>query len=162
MNAPAPIVLFVYNRPGHTKQVLEALQNNKGAKESPLVVYSDAASTNEDAIRVQEVRSYIQGVRGFSSVTLIEREKNYGLSRSIIEGVSEVLSKHPSVIVLEDDLVTSPYFLSYMNQGLQLYEKEEKVISLHGYMYPVKARLPETFFLRGADCWGWATWRRGW
>lgn len=162
MNTPAPIALFVYNRPYHLKQTLEALQRNEGAKESPLIVYSDAARTEEDAIKVREVRNYVRGVKGFGSLVLVEREKNYGLARSITEGVSEALSQYPSVIVLEDDLVTSPCFFSYMNQGLQLYEKEEKVISIHGYMYPVKARLPETFFLRGADCWGWATWRRGW
>lgn len=162
INSFSPIVLFVYNRPRHTKQVLEALRNNQRAKESSLIVYSDGARAQADIPKVNEVRSYIRSVQGFKSVKLIEREVNYGLSRSIIEGVSDALSKFNSVIVLEDDLVTSPYFLSYMNQGLELYGKEEKVISIHGYVYPVKDLLPETFFLRGADCWGWATWRRGW
>ena len=64
--------------------------------------------------------------------------------------------------MLEDDIVTSPYFLRYMNDALRVYEDDEDVISIHGYVYPVKGPLPETFFLRGADCWGWATWKRGW
>src|SRR5260370_30670471 len=74
----------------------------------------------------------------------------------------EVLSQHERVIVLEDDIVVSPFFLSYMNGALSLYEDEPRVASIHAYVYPIKEPLPETFFLRGADCWGWATWRRGW
>ncbi|GHT84207.1 hypothetical protein FACS1894137_06970 [Spirochaetia bacterium] len=66
------------------------------------------------------------------------------------------------MIVLEDDLITSPYFLTYMNDALNLYEQDERVVSIHGYVYPIKQKLPDYFFLRGADCWGWATWKRGW
>ena len=62
----------------------------------------------------------------------------------------------------EDDLVTSPFFLNYINSALDTYRDDEQVISVHGYTYPVKSVLPETFFLRGADCWGWGTWKRGW
>jgi hypothetical protein len=84
------------------------------------------------------------------------------LAQSVIEGVSQVLSEYDRVIVLEDDLVTSPHFLTYMNEALDRFEHDERVISIHGYSYPVKQPLPEAFFLRGADCWGWATWKRGW
>jgi hypothetical protein len=59
-------------------------------------------------------------------------------------------------------MVTSPHFLSYMNEALDRFADDERVISAHGYVYPVQETLPEAFFLRGADCWGWGTWRRGW
>lgn len=93
---------------------------------------------------------------------IIERSKNWGLSRNIIDGVTSVINEYGKVIVLEDDLVVSPFFLKYMNEALDFYEKEEQIVCIHGYVYPVKRKLPETFFIKGADCWGWATWKRGW
>jgi len=108
------------------------------------------------------VRDYIKTINGFRKVIIKESKENKGLALSITSGVSEILNKYDNAIILEDDLELSPFFLKYMNEALSLYEKEEDVISIHGYVYPVKKKLPETFFLRGADCWGWATWKRGW
>ncbi len=158
----APITLFVYNRPEHTKRTVEALQRNTLAKESDLFIFSDGAKNEESKKGVAEVRNLIKTVSGFKNVNVIERSENLGLARSIITGVTDIVNKYGSVIVLEDDLLTSPYFLKYMNDALTLYENENRVVSIHGYVYPVKKALPETFFLRGSDCWGWATWKRGW
>ena len=159
----APIVLFVYNRPLHTQKTVEALLKNKLASASDLVIYSDAAKNEKALEKVSEVRSYIKTIQGFKSLKIVEQATNQGLARSIIRGVSEVISTDGKVIVLEDDLVTSPNFLTYMNRSLELYSDNEEVISIHGYNYPVSLTSPEkTFFLKGADCWGWATWKRGW
>lgn len=158
----APIVLFVYNRPQHTRRTVEALLKNEQAGNSDLIIYADAAKTASAASAVQAVREYIKTITGFKSVRIVERPNNFGLASSVIDGVTHVVNEYGRVIVLEDDLVTSPYFLKYMNDGLIRYEHESAVISIHGYVYPVKEALPETFFLRGADCWGWATWKRGW
>lgn len=158
----APVALFVYNRPWHTRQTLEALLANPEASETPLYIFSDAPRDIAASNAVAEVRSFLREISGFKSVSIIERENNFGLARSIIDGVTQVCEEHGRIIVLEDDLVTSPYFLKFMNQGLEKYQDEERVISIHGYVYPVEQALPETFFLRGADCWGWATWKRGW
>jgi len=158
----SPIVLFVYNRPDHTQQTLCALTANILASEAELFIYSDAPKNQEMAEGVQAVRSLIKNVQGFKSVTIIEREKNWGLANSIIDGVTNIVSKYGKVIVMEDDMVTSPYFLTYMNDSLNLYENDVRVASIHGYIYPVRKKLPDYFFLKGADCWGWATWKRGW
>lgn len=158
----APIVLFVYNRPWHTKETIEALRKNNLASESELIVFSDGAKNDLDEIKVREVRQYINSISGFKTVTISTRDENWGLAKSVIAGVTEVVNKHGKVIVLEDDLVTASCFLKYMNEALEMYEHEEKVISIHGYVYPIKNILPETFFIKGADCWGWATWKRGW
>jgi len=158
----APIVLFVYNRPDHTRKTLEALTANLLANNSDLIIYSDAPKNQQAEEGVHTVRSFIKTIQGFKSITIIERDKNWGLANSIIDGVTNIVNKHGKVIVLEDDIVTSPYFLTYMNEALTIYENHEQVISIHGYVYPVKRKLPEYFFLRGADCWGWATWKRGW
>ena len=158
----APIILFVYNRHAHTRQTVEALQKNVLSNDSNLIIYSDAAKTELQEESVREVRDYIGQIDGFKSVTIIERETNFGLARSIIAGVTATVSKYGRIIVLEDDLVTSPYFLTYMNEALEKFSDDDRVVSIHGYVYPVDQALPEAFFLPGADCWGWATWQRGW
>lgn len=158
----APLALFVYNRPWHTQQTVSALVANPEAAKTPLYIFSDAAKTENEVSAVAQVRTFLREITDFQSVTIIEREENLGLARSIIDGVTFVCNKHEQVIVLEDDLVTSPYFLKYMNDGLEKYKDEQDVISIHGYVCPTEETLPETFFLRIADCWGWATWQRGW
>lgn len=158
----APIVLFVYNRPKHLRQTIQSLEDNFESKQSHLIIYSDGCKKDKDELLVKEVRNICKTIKGFNKIDIIERDRNYGLSGSIISGVTEVLTVYDRVIVLEDDLVTSPFFLKFMNDALEFYNSNEKVISIHGYIYPVQSQLPDTFFLRGADCWGWATWKRGW
>ena len=158
----APIALFVYKRLSHLQCTVAALQANMLAGESELYVFSDGPRSAFEASQVHAVRSYLDTVTGFGAVHIIAHAENRGLGLSIISGVTEVCRQHGRVIVVEDDLITSPYFLRYMNEALNLYERNSEVISIHGYSYPVAGKLPETFFLRGADCWGWATWRRGW
>ena len=158
----APVILFTYNRPNHIKRNIESLLKNKEAGQSDLFVFSDAPKKEEDKLKVEQVREYLSTITQFQSVTIVKREFNYGLGKNIIDGVTEIVATYGKVIVLEDDLVVSPYFLEYMNEGLELYENDDSVISIHGYVYPVKEKLPETFFLKGADCLGWGTWKRGW
>ena len=160
-NVPAPIVLFVYNRPWHTQQTVEALQKNKLASESELFIYSDDAKNDDARVSVDEVRKYIDNITGFKKITVIKRDKNWGLANSIIDGVTKIVNEYGRIIVLEDDLVTSPYFLKYMNTALDFYKNEKSVISIHGYIYPIE-NLPNSFFIKGADCWGWATWKNKW
>jgi len=158
----SPIALFVYNRPEHTRRTVAALLQNEEAAESDLYIFSDGARDANVDQGVKEVRDYLATIVGFKKIEIIKRAENWGLSRSITTGVTDLANRFGSVIVLEDDLVTSPYFLRYMNDALSLYQYDDRVASIHGYIYPVKKALPETFFLRGADCWGWATWKRAW
>jgi hypothetical protein len=162
----APIVLFVYNRPDHTRQVLEALTENPEAINSRLYIYADgppAAAMEADIAKIDRVRTVINSKRWCGDVTIIESKVNKGLSKSIIEGVTEVVNRHGKVIVLEDDIVPGPVFLDYMNDGLQKFEDNEKVMSISSYNYfAVSPKIPEVFFLYLNDCWGWATWKRGW
>jgi hypothetical protein len=159
---PPPICLFTYNRLEHTRKTIKSLQCNKDVSLHDLIVFSDAPASKFNQYSVHQVRNYIKSISGFRSIKIILRKKNLGLSKSIIKGVTEVLRNYESVIVLEDDMITSPYFLDYMNNGLKLFAHDERVISIHGYVYPTKAKFSQPFFLTGADCWGWATWRRGW
>ena len=158
----APIVLFVYDRPRHLEKVIDSLKKNKLAKESELIIYSDGPKNQSATERVKQVRDLIADINGFQKVSVIFREKNLGLARSIILGTTEILESYQRIIVLEDDLVVSPFFLEYMNTALEKYSIYEEVACIHGYVYPCKGLLPNTFFLKGADCWGWGTWRDSW
>lgn len=160
----SPIALFAYNRPWHIRQAIEALQRNDLAKESKLFIFSDGPKDNSSEIEVSKVRKYLKTLCGFKQIITIERSSNLGLSQSIITGVTEIVNKFKKIIVLEDDLVVSPYFLKFMNDALLLYEGEEKVISVCGYMFPIKNRTDDgqIIFFRAPHSWGWATWKRGW
>lgn len=162
MISTAPIILFVYNRLSHTQQVIAALKANLLSKDSELYIYSDAPKNAAALDKVNALRNYLNTITGFKNVHISLRDENLGVDENVIQGVTEVINRHGKAIVLEDDLVTSPWFLKFMNDALDFYEHKEEVISIHGYVYPVQQKLKEVFFLKGADCWGWATWKRGW
>lgn len=159
----APIALFVYNRPEHTRRTIKFLQQNLLADESRLFIFSDAPKDPSQQANVDEVRDIVRLVDGFKSVELIQRKSNFGLASSIIDGVSMLVSEYGKVIVFEDDLISSAFTLQYFNDALARYQNEEKVMHIGAYMYPLKdEKLPETFFYRAATSWGWATWERAW
>lgn len=161
----APIILFTYNRLEHTKKTIESLSKNALAKESELYIYSDAAKTETDLEKVKAVREYIYTIYGFKKINIIEAKKNKGLANSVIDGVTEIINKYKKVIVLEDDLVTSKYFLEYMNESLNLYEKREDIWSIAGYSpnidIPKEYKYDIYLTYRGCS-WGWATWKDRW
>ena len=159
----APVALFCYNRLDTLKETLTALQANKFSLESDLFIFSDGAKSEADKVKVEKVREYIKTVSGFKSVTVREAEKNRGLANSIISGVTEIVEKYGKIIVLEDDIVTAPFFLEWMNSALDLYENNDKVAGIHAWSPPQEfGERPDTYFIREVGCWGWATWKRGW
>jgi hypothetical protein len=163
MQQLAPIALFVYNRPDHTRRTLTYLQKNELADASRLFIFCDGAKTVADKIKVDQVRQLVSEVSGFKSVKVIEREQNLGLANSIISGVTQLVNEYGKVIVFEDDLLSSPYTLQYFNEALDRYRDEEKVMHIGAYMYNLPDKhLPQTFFYRAASSWGWATWARAW
>lgn len=164
MQNPAPIALFVYNRPEHTRRTIKYLQDNLLAEDSRLFVFSDAAKYAADEEKVNQVRTLISQITGFKSVKLISRKQNMGLAQSVISGVTQLVNEYGKVIVFEDDLLSSPHTLTYFNEALQRYEKEKQVMQIAAYMFPLQEKhiLSETFFLRSINSWGWATWKRAW
>lgn len=164
MNTLAPIVLFTYNRLWHTQQTIEALQKNELSNESELFIYSDGWKGEDDRLQVLEVREYLKSIKGFKEITIIQRDKNWGLADSIIDGVTDIVNRYGKIIVLEDDIVTSPYFLKYINEALEYYDDNEEIWHISGYLYPTCDGISkdDTFFLNVATCWGWATWSRAW
>lgn len=166
MQTPAPIAIFAFNRPDHTRRTLQALSQNPEAAMSTLYIFADGPKPGispEKLAAVHELRAMIREQAWCGEVIIRESDTNKGLARAISEGVTEVVSRHGRVIVLEDDIVTAPGFLRFMNEALDLYQDEEKVMHISGYMPDVhRSQLPETFFLTFMSCWGWATWDRAW
>lgn len=164
----APIVLFVYNRLDHTRQTIEALKKNTLAKESQLFIYSDGAKDDTVSTKVQNLREYLKGIDGFNKVTIIERDRNWGLAPSIIDGVSSIIEQYGKVIVLEDDLITSKYFLEYMNDALEAYQSNDRVFSITGFSFHSDfMNFPSTYkdevYLNIRPMsWSWATWKNRW
>ena len=159
----APIALFAYNRLVHLKRTVEALCSARHAQESRLWIFCDGPKRPEDSEAVAQVRSYARSIQGFSTVTVVERDRNLGLAASITEGVRRLCEESGRVIVVEDDLIVSAGFLGFLNQALDRYEKDEEVMQASGYMYPGEFGAPdESLFLPMISCWGWGTWKRAW
>lgn len=161
----APIILFVYNRPKHTKETLEALKKNFLADQSLLYIFSDAAKNDKDLTSVQTVRDYIKTANGFKEILITEREKNLGLANSIISGVTEIIKTYGRAIVLEDDIVTSPHFLKFMNEALEFYKDDKRIYSISGYNFPIKipsSYQHQVYLSPRPSSWGWATWKDRW
>lgn len=165
MAACAPVALFVYNRPDHTRRTLEAFARNRLSADTPLYVFADGpkpGASLADHERIAATRALVCSEPWARNIHLVESAENRGLAASILAGIRHVLAGHDRVIVLEDDIVTSPGFLEFMNRALELYANEPRVMHLSGYMYPLGLRAAGTVFLRILSCWGWATWRRAW
>ena len=158
----APILLFVYNRPEHTRRCIESLLKNSLASESNLFIYADGAKDSTQQEAVNEVRNYIRSIQGFKQITLMERSENWGLARNIINGVTTQVNRYGKVIVLEDDLVVAPYFLQFMNEALEVYKDEPKVGHIQACDFTQDTTLPDTFLIKWTGSWGWATWDRAW
>lgn len=163
-NKFAPIALFAYNRLNHLKKLINSLKKNELSKDSIIYIFSDGWKSLSDKNDVEAVRKYLKKIKIFKKITIIERSKNLGLSKNIISGVSEILKKYKSVIVIEDDLILDRFFLKYLNEGLRIYRTNKFIASIHGYNYPIQfnTKVPDYFLIKGADCWGWGTWRRAW
>lgn len=156
------ITVFAYKRPKHLRACLSALAQNQEARHLDLRLYVDAPKSDEDRAAHQEVLNVCKDSWCFSNIRIFQHQANKGLFRSLVEGITETLQQYDQVIVIEDDIEASPFLIRYLLEGLSLYRETKRVASIHGYTPPIKQELPETFFLLGADCWGWATWRDRW
>ena len=159
----APIALFIYNRPEHTRLIIKSLMHCAEFADSPLHIFCDGPKSLIDQTKVQKTREIAFSLVG-TRAKFIESHKNKGLANSIISGVSQLCSTYGRAIVLEDDLVVAPNFLNFMNRALDEYEDDEQVMQISGYMFPIPEFLTrnEALFLPLTTSWGWGTWQRAW
>ena len=158
----APILLFVYDRLEHTQRCVNSLLANDLSASSDLFIYADGARDEAAASGVNRVREYIQTIKGFKSVTIVQRDENWGLARNVIDGVTTVVNSRGRVIVVEDDLVLAPHFLQFMNDALETYKDEPRVGHIQACDFTGDTSLPDTFLIKFTGSWGWATWQRAW
>jgi hypothetical protein len=157
-----PVLIFAYRRPIHFSNCWRSLAENAEASSTDLHIFLDGPKNATDSVAVRETKEEARRIHGFKTVHLHCSDVNQGLSASIINGIGTIKSLAHAWIVLEDDIEVSPFFLKYMNEAVAIYRDVPEVASIHGYVYPIASILPETFFLKGADCWGWATWQAAW
>lgn len=161
----APIALFVYNRPDHTRRTLEALRRNRLSDTSTLYIFADGPRTTCTPAQVENIKAVRRLIRleqWCQKVEILESETNKGLAASIVSGVTTIASEYGRVIVLEDDLVTSMGFLSYMNDALRLYENDDRIMHVNGFNFKTSWFSRSTGLLRASHPWGWGTWHRAW
>lgn len=161
----APVIIFCYRRVDVLNKTISALKSNTLASSSDLIIFADGPKSDADAEGTRQVREYLQRIDGFKSVKINARNRNMGLANSIISGVTEVIQHHEKAIVVEDDLVTSANFLSFMNAALDFYEHDQKVFSISGYKPNIampKDYPYDSFFTLRGHSWGWATWQNRW
>lgn len=163
MGKNAPVIIFTYNRLEHTIKTINALSDNYGAEETEVYIYSDGWRNNEDSKKVQLVRNYLYSLDKFKEIHIVERKMNMGLADNIIDGITSIINEYGKVIVVEDDVVTSKWFLQYMNDALIKYESVNRVMAISGYLPPIETKgLTQSFFSEVFECWGWGTWARCW
>lgn len=158
----APVVIFAFNRPDHLKRCIDSLVRNKESEFTEFWVFVDGPRNAIDKIKVREVVQILDKYNAYKNWHFQFSERNLGLAKSIISGLNKVFEKSERAIIVEDDLLASPYFLEYCNFGLEKYEMDQRVASLHGFSYEFNKPEKSPYFLRGADCWGWATWKDRW
>lgn len=158
----APIVVFAYNRPNHLLRCLNSLLTNPESSESSLHIFVDGPKSDNDRDLVEQCIKISQGIAGFKSLKVVVSDENLGLARSIRKGVTSIFNDNDTIIVIEDDLVVASTALNFLNSGLDKYGLSDKVASIQLFQYPLKIDLEDPVFLRGADCWGWATWKKNW
>lgn len=158
----APIAIFAFKRPKHLQNLLESLAKNPGIEKSEVYFFCDGPRHESELTSVEETRKICRDFRAAKLTHIVPSTQNKGLAKSIVEGVTFLNKEFGRVIVLEDDLSVSPYFLQYMNLALDFYSAESRVACIHGYSYPFPKTAASNYFLRGGDCWGWATWSRAW
>lgn len=158
----SPILLFLYNRPGHTKKTIEALKSNYLAKESELIIFSDGPKKEKEKNKVEKVRNVIKNIDGFKNAEIKNSKYNKGLANSIISGITEIINKKGNVILLEDDLITHPCFLNCVNEALDYYKNNNKIWRISGYCPPIE--IPnncynDIFLNPQASSWDCRTWK---
>ena len=165
----APIIVFTYNRSKHLRRTLNFLKKNSLCKKSEIFFFCDGPKNDDKKSlkKIDSVKKIVKNLKGFKKKNFFFHKKNIGLKKNILKGVSKVLMRYSSAIILEDDIIVGKHFLDYMNQSLNFYKNKKKIWHISGWNYNLKINdsdLQEsnTYFTKNMNCWGWATWSNRW
>ena len=159
----SPIAVFLYNRPEHTKNILNSLVKCTNFIDSKIYIFIDGPKNKEDEENVKKVNEISNKFyKKFNNIRINANTTNIGLFNNLTNGVSKVLNSFNKIIVIEDDLVLDKNFIIYMNDSLVKFETNEKILQISGYSYPINGQSDESYFLNLVSCWGWGTWKNRW
>jgi hypothetical protein len=156
------IAIFAYKRPDCLRNLLQSLQRNNGIENLEIYVFVDGPKSPAEIDLVNEVQSVALDFSLQLEMHLKVSPINLGLANSVKTNISLLFESYESLIVLEDDLVLSKFFLEFMLEGLQKFAEDAKIAGISGYSYPINNPSQHGYLLPGGDCWGWATWRDRW
>ncbi len=159
-----PIIIFAYNRPKHFLELIESInQNNKDIKNKFFLI-CDGPKNKFDKNQIKKIKEIIS-LKKFKFKEKIFRKKNLGLAENIINGVTKVLKKNKSCIVLEDDLILKKNSIHFMNNFLDTFNEVKNIgsISAHSYLDDYKKyNKYNYYFTKRHSSWCWGTWSRVW
>ncbi len=158
----APIVIFAFNRPVHLRGLLNSLLANQESKDSEITIFIDGPRVEDDQRLILEVVSTIEAFSDYAEIKTIRSKTNKGLATSVLAGIDTIFVNHENAIILEDDLIVASKFLKFCNEGLARFKDYPSIASIQGYSPILFNQGKGTYFLKGADCWGWATWKDRW
>jgi hypothetical protein len=156
------VAIFAYRRPNHLRKLLQSLSENHGVEEFQVYLFIDGPRTSIDFELVQKVKLTAENFSKQLNLNIVTSPVNLGLANSIRSNVSELFEKYDTLIVLEDDLIVSKYFLMFMLSGLRSFTEDPSIAAVSGYSYPISDLIEGGYILPGGDCWGWATWKDRW
>ena len=157
-----PVIIILYNRPLHTKKLLESITNTKSYKNFKFYIFCDGPKNKEDIIKIDKIKTLTNNFKKKCKVQYLFRKKNIGLIKNITKSINLVLKKNDKAIILEDDLILNKYFFDFMDDALSKYRYNSKVFQISGYSYPIKSLKNFHYFLPLTSCWGWGITSKNW
>jgi hypothetical protein len=156
------VAIFAFNRPNHLLNCLNSIIKNPQSDKFDFVIFVDGPRNSDDAKYINESIQVAKNFAKYLNINVIANEVNLGLSKSLVSGINKVFNSADQIIVIEDDLIVGRNFLDFMMNGLERYRDDIQVASIHGFTYDFLKQDESSYFLQGADCWGWATWKDRW
>jgi len=158
----SPIAVFLYNRPDKSYKCLKSLSQNHHFNDSHLYIFIDGPKSTTDKRQIENVKKVVADFEFKNLKKVHVSNHNKGLAQSIFQGVNKILSLYDTVIVIEDDLILSPFFLNFINTCLNKYNyKDIYQVSGHNWGESlVSINCP--FLIPNINSWGWATWKSKW
>lgn len=165
-NLEIPILVFAYKRFNLLKKLISSLKKNKEHSKHKLYIFIDGPKNLRDTLKVKKVKNYCKTICGFKSIKIIERKKNFGLAKNIVNGITRIFKKYECAIILEDDLEVGKFFLDYMNKCLNKYKDFKKIWHISAWsncpLWLSKFYFYDFYLSSHMNCWGWGTWNDRW
>ena len=160
MEQGTAIGVFCYKRAEKLKTSMEALLKNPECASLDIIFFADGYKNENDKPGVEATRNYIDSITGFKNIYKHFRERNYSTGPNFFEGLTYLSRHYNQFIIVEDDLVVTPNYISYMLAALDFYRDEKSVFCITGYVFPLNLRNYDydTIVYKRFCSYGWSCW----